>query len=130
MKNLTRVPTRAMAAALAASLLVSTALPAAAQVARPLSAQVSAAADDAATPVRWRGGAWVAGGVAAGLLLGGALAARPYYYGYGPYYAAPPAYYGPPVYDDAVAYCMRRFKSYDPASGTYLGYDGLRHPCP
>ena len=20
--------------------------------------------------------------------------------------------------------------SYDPASGTYLGYDGLRHPCP
>jgi len=23
-----------------------------------------------------------------------------------------------------------RFKSYDPASGTYLGYDGQRHPCP
>ena len=32
--------------------------------------------------------------------------------------------------NDAVAYCMRRFRSYDPASGTYLGYDGLRHPCP
>jgi len=31
---------------------------------------------------------------------------------------------------DAVAYCMQRFRSYDPASGTYLGYDGLRHPCP
>jgi len=29
-----------------------------------------------------------------------------------------------------VAYCARRFKSYDPGSGTYLGYDGLRHPCP
>jgi BA14K-like protein len=27
------------------------------------------------------------------------------------------------------AYCARRYKSYDPASGTYLGYDGLRHPC-
>ena len=31
---------------------------------------------------------------------------------------------------DVVAYCARRFKSYDPGSGTYLGYDGLRHPCP
>ena len=29
-----------------------------------------------------------------------------------------------------VDYCMRRFRSYDPGSGTYLGYDGLRHPCP
>jgi hypothetical protein len=28
------------------------------------------------------------------------------------------------------AYCMRRFRSYDPAVGTYLGYDGVRHPCP
>ena len=31
---------------------------------------------------------------------------------------------------DATAYCAQRFKSYDPASGTYLGYDGQRHPCP
>ena len=31
---------------------------------------------------------------------------------------------------EQVAYCARRFKSYDPASGTYLGYDGLRHSCP
>ncbi|MGA7941219.1 MAG: BA14K family protein, partial [Bradyrhizobium sp.] len=23
----------------------------------------------------------------------------------------------------------QRYRSYDPASGTYLGYDGLRHPC-
>jgi hypothetical protein len=36
----------------------------------------------------------------------------------------------PPAGDDAVAYCMQRYKSYDPASGTYLGYDGQRHPCP
>ena len=37
------------------------------------------------------------------------------------------------VADDAEtveAYCMNRFKSYDPASGTYLGYDGNEHPCP
>jgi hypothetical protein len=29
-----------------------------------------------------------------------------------------------------IAYCQQRFRSYDPASGTYLGFDGLRHPCP
>lgn len=32
--------------------------------------------------------------------------------------------------NDAVAYCERRFRSYDAATGTYLGYDGLRHRCP
>jgi hypothetical protein len=31
---------------------------------------------------------------------------------------------------DAVSYCMQTYPTYDPASGTYLGYDGLRHPCP
>jgi hypothetical protein len=31
---------------------------------------------------------------------------------------------------DAVGYCMQRFQSYDPSSGTYVGFDGLRHPCP
>ena len=78
----------------------------------------------------WRGGGWGAGvgaGLLGGAIIGGMLAA-PYYYGPG-YYS--PGYYGP-VYGggDAVGYCMQRFKSYDPGSGTYLGYDGLRHPCP
>jgi hypothetical protein len=27
------------------------------------------------------------------------------------------------------SYCVRRFRSYDPASGTFLGRDGVRHPC-
>ncbi len=27
------------------------------------------------------------------------------------------------------SYCAQRFRSYDPRSGTYLGYDGQRHPC-
>ena len=31
---------------------------------------------------------------------------------------------------DAIAYCESRYRSYDPSSGTYLGYDGERHPCP
>lgn len=79
----------------------------------------------------WHGGGAVAG-FAAGALLGGALAANgPYYYGpgygyYTPYAYSPPAYSG----GGAVAYCESRFKSYDPASGTYLGYDGYRHSCP
>jgi hypothetical protein len=71
------------------------------------------------------GGAWGAGiaGFAAGAVLGSALAPRPYYY-----YGEPAYAYEPPPRD--VAYCERHFRSYDPASGTYLGYDGLRHPCP
>jgi len=27
-------------------------------------------------------------------------------------------------------FCAQRFRSYDPISETYLGYDGRRHPCP
>jgi hypothetical protein len=64
-------------------------------------------------------GAGIAG-FAAGALIGGALASQPRYY-------ASPGYYGG---SSAVAYCERRYRSYDPASGTYLGYDGYRHPCP
>jgi hypothetical protein len=37
-----------------------------------------------------------------------------------------PAVYG----DPAVAACARRFRSYDPVSQTYMGYDGLRRRCP
>ena len=77
----------------------------------------------------WRGGrSWGPGPFFAGALLGGALFA-PYYYDpyYYPYY--PRRVYVRP-YGDDVSYCMARFRSYDPASGTYLGYDGRRHPCP
>lgn len=28
------------------------------------------------------------------------------------------------------SYCARRYRSYDPASGTFMGFDGRRHPCP
>jgi hypothetical protein len=64
---------------------------------------------------RDRGGsaAGLIGGLAAGAIIGGALASQ----------QAQAA-------DNAVAYCAQRFRSYDPASGTYLGYDGSRHPCP
>jgi hypothetical protein len=26
-------------------------------------------------------------------------------------------------------YCAQRYRSYDPQSGTFMGYDGRRHPC-
>jgi hypothetical protein len=38
------------------------------------------------------------------------------------------AYTGSP--DDAVAECARRFKTYDPASQTYIKSKGQRAPCP
>jgi hypothetical protein len=89
--------------------------------------------------VRCRGCGWgIAAGVLGGALVGSAIANN-YYYGPGPYYYGPPGpyYYGPPApayYDappgDAVAYCARRYRSYDPRSGTFLGNDGYRHPCP
>ena len=93
----------------------------------------------------WHGGSWhhhrgggFWPGFAAGAAIGG-LGSYAYYGG--PYYGD--GYYDDGYYDDgatvavvpdtggdSVAYCAQRYRSYDPASGTYLGYDGLRHPCP
>ena len=102
----------------------------------------------------WRGGYYRHGGpVGAGLglagagiglagaIVGGAIvgATRPYDYddygpgyGYRPSYGYAPGYVAVSPYADGseVGYCQQRFRSYDPASGTYLGFDGLRHPCP
>jgi hypothetical protein len=160
------------------------------------------AAGSAVQTVQWRGGwggrGWWGGpaaGFAAGAIIGGAVAASPWYgydyygyspsyysygyspsyygYGYSPSYYSygySPSYYGygysPSYYSYGydpgyygygydpgnygyydygyvapgghvaaapgrdAAYCVQRFRSYDSASGTYLGYDGLRHPCP
>jgi hypothetical protein len=81
-------------------------------------------------------------------VIGGAVAAsqggyygRSNYYGDGSYYAGTPYYGGPyddggtvveaaPQGGDGADYCMQTYRSYDPQSGTYLGFDGLRHPCP
>jgi hypothetical protein len=53
--------------------------------------------------------------------------------GYGPEYAqGPDEEYaqGPAPGGNAQSYCASRFRSYDPRSGTYLGFDGVRHSCP
>ena len=86
---------------------------------------------------RHRGGSFWPG-VAIGAGIGSAYG----YYG-SSYYGSSPDYYDDGYYDegvvaaspapagdDSVAYCMQTYKSYDPNSGTYLGYDGQRHPCP
>ena len=54
------------------------------------------------------------GGLAAGAIIGGAIAA-------GQANAAA---------QQNAAYCSQRYRSYDPASGTYLNNDGYRYPCP
>jgi BA14K-like protein len=87
----------------------------------------------------WGRGFWwgFGPGFVGGAIVGGALAA-PYYYRPYPYYyygaPPPPVVYAPgypaPGYAGGPGYCASRFKSYDPATGTYLGHDGLRHPCP
>jgi hypothetical protein len=100
---------------------------------------VTITAPDATSPlvqVRSRRGAAVAAGIA-GLIIGGYLAHEAERRGYGVYpypypypYAPYPVYRPYPVYDPAIAYCLRRYRSYDPYTMTYLGYDGRRHPCP
>ena len=130
--------------ATAIALLAASVLPAAAAPVRdPLA--LTKAAPQLTDQVRWRGGGgwgWRGGGwrggwgwgpaagFATGALIGGALA-RPYYgypygYGYGYGYPAyygygyPPQAYAAPGYGgDAVAYCMRRYRSYDPRTGTF-----------
>jgi hypothetical protein len=87
---------------------------------------------------RFRHGFGFAAGLAAGSALGYGLYDDPYYYGddyaYDDgYYDGGPAYAAPGYVVSGGAdpgYCAQRYRSYDPASGTYLGYDGLRHPCP
>ena len=137
-----------LTAAFGTALTVASAAPASAQLARPqvFTQALAGNGQDLVTTVQYRrgwngnrgyrgggrhyhhghggGGAGIGLGIglAAGAILGGAIAAQ----------SAPgPGYYAEPVPSgDPVSYCMSRFRSYDPGSGTYLGFDGLRHPCP
>jgi hypothetical protein len=110
----------------------------------PMSPALKTAAPGAVEHVRYwghGGWGWGLGGFAAGAIIGSAIVAPRYYggypYGYYPAYGYPPPPPPPPGYyggagpaGDGVAYCMQKYKSYDPNSGTFLGYDQQRHPCP
>ncbi|HEX2653947.1 MAG TPA: BA14K family protein [Xanthobacteraceae bacterium] len=65
-------------------------------------------------------------------------------YSYGPAYAPPPPVdYSETTYaaptatttttttvNSGVSYCAQRYRSYDPGTGTFTGFDGIRRPCP
>jgi hypothetical protein len=68
-------------------------------------------------------------GFAAGTVIGSAAAsnaARPV----AVYETPAPVVYARPVAVRGAIGRAARYGSYDPVSGTYLGYDGFRHPCP
>lgn len=91
------------------------------------------------------GAGFVAGaavGVSAGLLMNRPPPPRVYYAPPPPpviYYPAPaPVYYPPPpprVYYDRgwteahIEWCLDRYRSYNPATNTFTGYDGFQHEC-
>lgn len=81
----------------------------------------------------WRGGGYWPGAYA-GAFIGGVGSSYyyndPYAYDYGDYDEPTVAVVVPGGGGRDDAYCSQRFKSYNPATGTYLGYDGRRHPCP
>jgi hypothetical protein len=136
----------------AAALAVSAPLFAGAAAAAPITAPqgLETTAAPAVETVQWRGG-WRGGrgwgfgpGFIAGAIIGGGIAAATspwngynsgYYgggypaYGYEGYAEAPQGYVTVSPGAGDPSYCARRFRSYDPGSGTYLGYDGARHPC-
>lgn len=89
----------------------------------------------------WRGNCYLQRGDGAWIPVSPGYCGAPTVYAPPPppvYTAPPPGYYPPPPPPgyaqsppgDAVAYCMQRYRSYDPASQTFMGYDGIRRPCP
>ena len=76
---------------------------------------------------RWHDGWYpgTGGGLATGAIIGGTLASEEA----APLYAVPVYSAVPPADPYRLAYCSQRYRSFDPATGTSLGYDGARHVC-
>jgi hypothetical protein len=81
-------------------------------------------------------GAFGAGllGFGVGAIVGSALTPREVYVAPPPPPPAPayygPASYGPPPWTpDWYSYCYSLYRSFNPRTGTYLGYDGYEHFC-
>ena len=82
------------------------------------------------------GDAWGAGllGFGVGAIIGSTLAPREVYVVPPPppppaYYYGPVAYGPPPWTPDWYAYCSARYRSFDPGTGYFMGYDGYPHFC-
>ena len=80
-------------------------------------------------------------GLATGMIIGGAIASQPRYYEE-PRYVEPDYYPAPerrviyraaPSYEPWTRpwyqYCSQRYRSFNPDSGTFVGYDGREHFC-
>lgn len=65
-----------------------------------------------------------------GQVIGGAVAYPQFHRPYATYSPAYPAFGPYSAADPAMISCMRRFRSYDAATRTYLGFDGFRRRCP
>jgi hypothetical protein len=123
---------RCTALIVAAVLTATTLAPATAAPVPSSIATLKSSVTNPISEVRWRGhrgyGGAVAAGVIGGLVLGGIIASsrRHYYYGPPPPYAR--GYYDPD-YEAWLDYCFSRYRTFDPRSGTYRGYDGRRHYC-
>lgn len=79
-------------------------------------------------------------GLATGMIIGGALASQPRYverrYVEPEYYPEPerrviyrPAPSYEPWTESWYEYCSQRYRSFNPDSGTFVGYDGREHFC-
>jgi BA14K-like protein len=71
-------------------------------------------------------------GFGVGAIVGSALTPREVYVAPPPRPAPiyTPAAYGPPPWTpDWYTYCYSRYRSFDPNSGTFVGYDGYEHFC-
>ena len=80
------------------------------------------------------GWGWGAGlvGFGIGTIVGSALAPREVYVAPPPpeavYYG--PAAYGPPTWTpEWYTYCAQRYRSFNPRTGYFMGYDGLPYFC-
>ena len=58
------------------------------------------------------------------------VAGEPYGYGAPRYYNDAPGMRVADADGGSIAWCETRFHSFDPATGTYMGFDGVRHACP
>jgi hypothetical protein len=143
-------PKLAAAAALAAGVLMSSAASAAPAASTQALAQqadsnVQAVRDRGGRHGGWRGHrrhggwnngwGWGAAAAATGLLLGAPYAFGDDGYdgydgGYAGYGGDGYAYRGRYAGGGGEARCEATFRSYDPSSGTYMGYDGVRRECP